>query len=87
MSTNAPLTEADRRYRVLVSLKRADAPVTWKFHCPRCTMPVGEIVNAQVTSLTDLVDMADTANAMNGTRCDGRFEGSKCAIWYYWDMQ
>lgn len=79
-------TETDRRYRVLVHLKRLDRPQVWKFHCPRCTMPVCEIVNAEVTTLTDLIDTADSGNAMSGIRCDGRFDGRKCAIWYYMDI-
>lgn len=84
--------EADRRYRIVVHLKRVDRPTTWKFHCVRCRSTVGEVTNADVEYLTDLVDYSNTDNAMNGNRCDGRYfdeaigKMKSCHIWYYWDL-
>lgn len=78
--------ETDRRYRVLVHLRRSDMPQTWTFHCPRCTMKVCEIVNAEVVSMTDLFDQPTFDSASSGWRCDGRYNGGKCGIWYYMDL-
>jgi hypothetical protein len=82
---DAPL-EDDRRYRVLVLLNRLDRPATLKFHCPRCTMPVAELVNGQVTAMSDAMAM-DSGDLMAiGVRCDGRFQGRRCNVWYFYSL-
>lgn len=75
--------ESDRRYRVLVLLERSDKPTNWKLYCIRCQMPVLELINTNVVALTDMVDMEEVDNALIGVRCDGRFEGGRCSLWYY----
>lgn len=85
MQPNAPKVEADRRYRVLVLLARTDRPYCYKFHCPRCTMPVAELVNTQVIAQTDVMDMETDRNTV-GVRCDGRYQGGRCNIWYYFTI-
>lgn len=75
--------EADRRYRVLVLLERSDRPVNWKFYCPRCQMPVAELINQDIVTMTDMIDMENIDNALVGARCDGRFQGGRCNVWFY----
>jgi hypothetical protein len=78
--------EADRRYRVMVVLARGDRPETLKFHCPRCTMPVAELVNTQVIALSDAMEMDNGNLAGVGVRCDGRYQGRRCNVWYYMNL-
>lgn len=78
--------EEDRRYRVLVVLERSDKPTNWKFYCIRCQMPVMELINSNVISLTDMMDMNSVENTLIGVRCDGRFQGGRCDLWYYAKM-
>lgn len=78
--------EADRRYRVMVVLARGDRPETIKWHCPRCTMPVAELVNSYVTAMSDVMEMDNGNLAGAGVRCDGRFQGRRCSIWYYFNL-
>ncbi len=81
--TVTPEPEQDRRYRMLLILNRSDRPRYWTFHCIQCTMPVMEIVNAEVQAISDVVDMNNLDFIGNGTRCDGRYQNGKCGIWYY----
>lgn len=78
--------EQDRRYRTMVLLQRTDRPRYWTFHCPSCTMPLCEIVNAEVVALSDLFDMQNTSIAANGVRCSGRTGNGRCGIWYYFTL-
>lgn len=84
--------EPDRRYRVMVLLNRSDRPTHYKFHCPRCTAWVAEIVNAQVVAMSDMVSFTESTNPMLGVQCDGRiFDGgdthlTKCRIFYMFSM-
>lgn len=78
--------EQDRRYRCLVVLGRSDRPTHYKWHCPRCTMPVGELINTEVTALTDMVDLANATTLGMGVRCDGRYQGGRCNVWYYFTL-
>lgn len=78
--------EPDRRYRVLVTFGRSDRPRYWTFHCPNCQKPLCEIVNADIQTMTDVIDMSNLENIGNGVRCDGRFQGRRCDIWYYFNL-
>lgn len=76
--------ELDRRYRVLVVLARSDRPTHYTWHCPRCTMPVAELVNMEVRALSDIMDV--TSHELIGVRCDGRTGHGRCNTWYYWSL-
>lgn len=78
--------EDDRRYRCMVLLNRTDRPTVFTWHCPRCTMPVTEMVNVEMSALTDTINMDSGALAGVGVRCDGRFQGKGCRIWYYFSL-
>lgn len=80
------MTEADRRYRMLVSLVRTDRPTHWKWHCPRCTMPVAEFINSDVIATTDLMDFDNPDTHLVGVRCDGRYQGARCSFWFYFSI-
>lgn len=79
-------TEADRRYRCLVSLQRTDRPRYWTFHCPNCTMPLCEIVNAEVVDMRDLINFQNQDIIANGIRCDGRTGHGRCNIYFYFNL-
>ena len=85
-NTTSPDVESDRRYRCLVLLNRSDRPGVWTFHCPRCTMPVAELVNTEATALTDTMEVDNGHLAGVGVRCDGRFQGKRCSIWFYYNL-
>lgn len=78
--------EIDRRYRVLVLLERSDRPTHYTWHCPRCTRPLVELVNTEVRALSDVMDISNIALAANGVRCDSRYQGRRCDIWYYFSL-
>lgn len=78
--------EPDRRYRILVLLQRSDRPSHFKFHCVRCNMPVSEIINADIVALSDTMDMETSKLPLTGVRCDGRFDGGRCNIWYFFSL-
>lgn len=78
--------ENDRRYRVLVMLQRSDRPKYWTFYCPMCTMPVAELNNHDVIGMSDLVDLDAAEVGLVGVRCDGRYQGGKCRVWYYFKL-
>lgn len=84
VTVTEPVTEPDRRYRMLVMLARSDRPNHWKFHCPKCQKPVAELVNHEVIGLSDVIDM-ESSSAV-GIRCDGRFEGARCGTWFYYSL-
>lgn len=81
--------ELDRRYRTLVVLARSDRPQNHPFHCHRCMQKVAEIVNYDVSAVTDVVDMNNMDNNMVGWRCDGKYFDQtldrmvNCRHWYY----
>jgi hypothetical protein len=79
-------TEADRRYRCLVLLNRTDRPGVFTFHCPRCSMPVAELVNTEISALTDTMEVDNGHLLGVGVRCDGRFQGKGCRIWWYFSL-
>lgn len=85
MSSNTPLTEPDYRYRVGVLLQRSERPSLWTFHCPRCTMAVCELMNTEITTLTDIIDFESGIG--NGYKCKGRYENGHCGIWYYFVLR
>lgn len=78
--------EDDRRYRCMVLLNRTDRPTVFKWHCPRCTMPVVELVGVEYQAITDTMAMDSGQNSAIGVRCDGRFQGKGCRIWYYFSL-
>lgn len=84
--------EDDRRYRMLVTLERSDRPVAFTFHCPRCTRRVVELVNADITNISDISDFSNSDTPLVGHRCDGytdagykdgRIVHDRCHVWYY----
>lgn len=79
-------SEPDIRYRMWVALARTDRPTNFKFHCPRCSRAVAEIVNADVTAMTDVIDMENQNNFGVGVRCDGNYETNEvCTGHFYAD--
>jgi uncharacterized protein with PIN domain len=82
--------EDDYRYRVMVLLVRSGTPKYYKFHCPKCQNTVCELVNADVTALTDVMDLTNLDTIGAGVRCDGSYwNGSKrvnCRTWYYFSI-
>lgn len=80
------LPEADRRYRVLVLLNRSDRPRYYTYLCYQCGFPVCEIVNQDVVAEADSLDMSNVTLLGTGVRCDGRYQGGKCRIWYYFSL-
>lgn len=79
----ATTAEEDRRYRVGVMLQRTGRPKYFTFHCFNCQKPVCELNNVDITAINDTMDMNNLLNSGSGIRCDGRFAGGRCAIWYY----
>lgn len=79
-------TEDDRRYRCMVLLNRTDRPAVFTWHCPRCTMPVAELVNVEFRALTDTIQMDELGLDAVGVRCDGRFQGKGCRIYFYFSL-
>lgn len=80
--------EQDRRYRVLVSLVRADRPRYWTWHCPNCQKAIAELSNTDVVGMTDFADMNNQENALVGVRCHGRLQSGMgyCNFWYYFNL-
>jgi hypothetical protein len=78
--------EDDRRYRCMVLLNRTDRPGVFTWHCPRCTMPVVELTNAEFVAITDTMDMDSGKQSGIGVRCDGRYQGKGCRIWFYFSL-
>lgn len=85
--------EQDRRYRVLVLLNRTDRPYYAKFFCPKCTMPVAELINTEVRGLSDTQDFNNTDMNAVAVRCEGRFDGRSdgsgdyhCRTWYIFSL-
>lgn len=86
VETTTPETEDDRRYRCMVLLNRTDRPAVFTWHCPRCTMPVVELVNVEFKAITDTIQMDNESASGIGVRCDGRFQGKGCRIWFYFSL-
>jgi hypothetical protein len=78
--------EQDRRYRIRVMLNRSDRPRYFTWQCPQCTYPVCEIVNCDIVAVSDTMDMTNLSNAGPGVRCDGRYQGGRCNIWWYFSL-
>ena len=74
--------EPDRRYRVLVQLRREDRPKYWTFHCPHCQQPMCELGGANVIGMTDFYDPQDASRAVVGMRCSSPM----CKWWYYFEL-
>lgn len=49
-------------------------------------MPVVELTNVEMVAITDTIEMDNGALAGVGVRCDGRFQGKGCRIWYYFNL-
>lgn len=79
-------TEPDRRYRLMIILRRSDRPNYFTWNCPFCTYPVNELMNAEVGAMSDVIDMQNIKNFGIGVRCGGRFEGRACGTWYYFNL-
>lgn len=75
--------EPDRRYRVLVSLQRADRPRYWIFHCPNCGTKLCELQSQEVISMQDFFDAQNVNNHGVGIRCNGAYKGEYCRYWYF----
>lgn len=86
VTSSSAVIEEDRRYRCMVLLNRSDRPGVWTYHCPRCTMPVAELVNKQFHAITDTMEIDNGNMGGIGVRCDGRFQGKRCNIWFYFSL-
>lgn len=81
--------QPDKRYRIMVSLIRADRPKNWIFKCVNgdCDYKVCEIVNREVYDIVDFYDPQDVNN--NGTlkHCKGTLpSGLACPYSYFFNM-
>lgn len=76
--------EQDKRYRVLVLLQRTDRPRYYDFHCPMCQMKVCELSGSDVLALQDVMDT--NSLPLVGVRCDGRYQGGYCRVYYYFTL-
>lgn len=84
MLTSAAPEEQDKRYRVLVVLQRTDRPRYYDFYCPMCQMKVCELSGTEVIAMQDVMDTSNTP--LVGVRCDGRYQGGYCRIYYYFTL-
>lgn len=83
ITTAAP----DRRYRILVSLIRADRPRYWNFLCHNCGSKVVELMNEEVIGIDDFFDPQNTANHGIGRHCKGIMDGGlPCPYSYYFQL-
>lgn len=83
------VVEPDRRSRMLIMLQRADRPIYTVWHCPYCTNQLCEILNANVTAMSDLVATEDINNVGVGFKCNGRSFISptgKCNTYFYFKL-
>lgn len=78
--------EADRKYRIMTLLQRADRPSYFIFHCPFCGQRLAEILNADVMALNDVIDMRSTDNVGVGMRCEGQIMGVPCRTYVYFKL-
>lgn len=83
---SAVAEEPDRRYRMMVLLARTNRPTNFKWHCPRCTKPLGELINVEPIAVTDVMDMTNPDMVAVGFRCDGRYDGERCNVYYYYSL-
>lgn len=81
MNQTAPQVP-DKRYRVLIMLRRADRPKYWDFHCPYCRAKVVEINNAEIYGIDDAVDVS--SKRTTGMLCPGQYKNG-CSIWFYFE--
>lgn len=73
----------DRRYRVLVMLRKSDRIKYYDFHCFLCQMKVAELSGCDVHAFDDAADVY--VKTTKGVRCPGRFRGGHCNAWYYFE--
>lgn len=78
----------DRRYRLLVTLIRADRPRYWNFLCFNCGAKVVELLNYEVVTVDDFYDPQNINNAGVGRHCKGQTqEGTDCPYTYFFKLQ
>lgn len=72
----------DKRYRILVLLRRADRPKYWDFHCPYCKTKVVELAGDELYAIDDAVDTG--RKGTKGFLCPGAHRIG-CDKWYYFE--
>lgn len=78
----------DKRYRVLVSLIRADRPRYWNFLCNNCGSKLVELQNLEVISIDDFYDPQNVRNDGIGRHCKGILpDGLPCQYSYFFHVQ
>lgn len=77
----------DRRYRILVTLKRSDRPVCWNWLCNNCGAKVQELLNYDAIGMDDFYDPQNVNNAAVGRHCKGTMPtGMPCPFSYYFKL-
>lgn len=81
----------DKRYRILVTLIRADRPRFWKFTCVNgdCQANIVELQNVEVIGMDDFYDPQNINNTAIGRSCKGiqKSDGRPCPYSYYFHVQ
>lgn len=87
----AKIAVPDRRYRMLVTLVRADRPRFWTFCCVNgdCQSPIVEIQNQEVIGVDDFYDPQNLNNTAIGRHCKGtqKSDGLPCPYSYFFHVQ
>lgn len=79
----------DKHYGLLVTLIRTDKPRYWNFLCINCGSKIAEILNVEVTEITDFFDSQNTNNYAIARHCKGVTPGSglPCPYKYFFHVR
>lgn len=81
------IAQPDKRYRVLVDLKRVDRPRYWIFLCNNCGAKVVDIQNLEVFGDSDFFDSQNINNTGIGRHCKGTMpNGLPCPYSYFFSV-
>ncbi len=78
----------DKRYRVFVTLIRADRPRYWNFLCNNCGAKIVELQNLEVLADDDFYDPQNINNTGIGKHCKGMTKDDlPCQYSYFFHVQ
>lgn len=81
------LVVQDKRYRLLVTLLRADRPRYWNFLCFNCGSKIVELQNLEVIGIDDFYDPQNVNNTAIGRHCKGlQGDGLACPYSYFFHV-
>lgn len=84
----AKVAVRDNRYRLLITLIRADRPRYWNFLCFNCGTKVVELQNLEVITVDDFYDPQNVSNTAIGKHCKGTVsDGLPCQYSYFFHVQ